>query len=195
MSLELFCRCRSPHQMEEVPMCCPQACRSQTGWNRKVDDTDSQSSPHTPIRKMSRSWSRALLPEHYKPPHYPLQGEHSPRGAILLFPSMPDNSSYFSLSSNSVSVFLFGISVQRQARFQQQGEGKEFCPWSPDPTGTKEIPVLGWTPVLFCHLEHLQWGMECWDFGTLIAQGGHFLPVSSAPDLNDIGATVQWPGE
>ncbi|XP_066887074.1 uncharacterized protein [Kogia breviceps] len=40
---------------KKLTVCCPQACRPWTGWNRKVDDADSRLPHHQPIRRVSTS--------------------------------------------------------------------------------------------------------------------------------------------
>ena len=64
-----------------------------------------------PVPELSTS-DHALLLEHYKPPHYPLQGgSHSLEGISLLWPPLPGKplkATLFYVTPNAVSLFLFG---------------------------------------------------------------------------------------
>ena len=116
MSLELFCRCWSPHQWPyQSTVCYPQACRPQTSWNQKVCDTDSNYLTTHQSGKYPRAGHTPLL-KHCKTPHNPLQGGLSPWGTNLLCsPLCLEIKATFSVSFNSVSTFLFGIGLQRQS--------------------------------------------------------------------------------
>ena len=64
ISITIFLSCfadtKTPTRGEKLTICCPQACRPQTGWNQKVDNAESHLPHHQPIRRMSTSWSRPL---------------------------------------------------------------------------------------------------------------------------------------
>ena len=80
-----------------------------------------------PSGKCPRAES-ALLPDTLRCLTAPCRG-HSPGGASLLCPLFAIRAT-FSVSSNSDSVFLFGLSGQRQPRFQQRDQP----PSTPTPT-------------------------------------------------------------
>ena len=52
---------KPPTRWEKLTVCCPSACRPQTGWNQKVDDADSHLPHHQPIRRKSTRWSHPPL--------------------------------------------------------------------------------------------------------------------------------------
>ena len=59
-SLSCFADNEVPTRWKKLAVCCPQACKPQTGWNQKIDDADSNLSHHQPVRGMSMSWSEPL---------------------------------------------------------------------------------------------------------------------------------------
>jgi len=129
MSLGLFCRCWSPAGWKKSPGCCPPARRSQTVGTRWLMNltptylaTHQSGKCHELITPCSPNTIRLLtMPSK--------GGGHSPWGTSLLcFPLCLASKATSSVSSNSVSEFLFGIHVQRQPKFWPHGLG--HSPWA-----------------------------------------------------------------
>ena len=49
--LSSFADTESPTRLKKLTVCCPQACRPQTGWKLKAFDCDSRLPHHQPIRR------------------------------------------------------------------------------------------------------------------------------------------------
>ena len=111
-------------------VCCPQACRPQTGRNQKIDDADSYLPHHQPIRRMSMSRSHPLrrtmavqlLATHSRSGHTVLRAlAHCPRlpgKAIKLFFSTSPKT--LSPRFNSVSGHRVRIRLQDQSLMQMK---------------------------------------------------------------------------
>ena len=80
----------------------------------------------------------ALLPEHYKTPHNPLQGgTHSSEGISPLWPPLPGKAiKLFYFTQNSVSTFLFGTGEQKPSFGNKQTSKVWAGVWGPATLGS-----------------------------------------------------------
>ena len=67
ISLSCFAETENTAGQKKLTVCCPKACRPQTGWKLKVDSTDL-------ILLTVHELIMTSLNHYYKTPHYPLQG-------------------------------------------------------------------------------------------------------------------------
>ena len=114
ISLSSFADTETPTRWEKLTVCCPQACRPQTGWNRRLIMLPLTSPPTN--QKNVHKLIMPCLNHNCKSPHYPLQvGTHSSEGIRPLQPPLPGKAIklFFSTSPKTLSLIFNSVSGQR----------------------------------------------------------------------------------
>ena len=114
ISLNCFADTEIPTRWEKLTVCSPQARRSQTGWNQKVDDADAHLPPTS--QKKVHELITTSSNHYYKTPHSPLQvGTHSFEGISPLWPPLPGKAIklFFSTSPKTLSSRFNSVSGYR----------------------------------------------------------------------------------